>query len=48
MEKNFNVFLLSMTTLAVIVFISLYFVDMDYGRLCNRKCGKSINKKLVG
>lgn len=42
----FNLLLLSMTALAVIVFISLYFVDAGYGRFYNRKWGKPINNKL--
>lgn len=46
MQHSFNILLLSMTVLAVIVFIALYFVDAGYGRFYNRKWGKPINNKL--
>ena len=46
MQHSFNIFLLTMTVLAVIVFIALYFVDVGYGRFYNRKWGLSINNKL--
>jgi len=42
----FNILLLSMTILAVVVFISLYFVDAGYGMFYNKKWGPSINNKL--
>ena len=35
-----------MTVLAVVVFISLYFVDAGYGMFYNKKWGPSINNKL--
>lgn len=42
----FNLLLLSMTILAVVVFISLYFVDAGYGRFYNRKWGMPVNNKI--
>lgn len=46
MQHSFNILLLSMTVLAVVVFVALYFVDAGYGRFYNRKWGKSINNKV--
>ncbi len=45
-QASFNILLLSMTVLAVIVFVALYFVDAGYGRFYNKKWGPSINNKL--
>lgn len=45
MNHSFNILLLSMTLLAVIVFIALYFVDVGYGRFYNPKWGKSISNR---
>lgn len=42
----FNILLLSMTILAVVVFVSLYFVDAGYGMFYNKKWGPSVNNRL--
>ena len=46
MQQIFNLFLLSMTLLAVVVFIVLQFVNVGYGRFYNRKWGKSVVNKI--
>ncbi len=43
----FYIYLWVMIGLAVIVFISLYFVDAGYGRFTSSKWGKAINNKLA-
>lgn len=45
-QHRFNIFLLVMTILAVVVFISLYFVEAGYGMMRNKKWGKTINNKI--
>lgn len=45
-EYQFNQFLAIMAVLAVIVFISLFFVDAGYGKFYDRKWGLAINNKL--
>lgn len=42
----FNILLLSMTIMAVVVFVALYFVDAGYGMFYNKKWGPSVNNKL--
>ena len=46
MQQIFNLFLLSMTLLAVVVFIVLQFVNVGYGRFYNRKWGKPVVNKI--
>ena len=43
----FNIYLWVMIGLAVVVFISLYFVEAGYGMFTSNKWGKSINNKLA-
>lgn len=43
---TFNVFLIVMTAIAVVVFISLFFVDAGYGKFYDKKWGPAINNKL--
>lgn len=43
---TFNLFLIVMAALAVIVFISLFFVDAGYGKFYNPKWGPSIDNHL--
>ncbi len=42
----FNVFLAIMVVIAVIVFVSLYFVDAGYGIMFDKKWGVSVNNKV--
>lgn len=42
----FNVFLVTMSFVAVIVFVSLYFVDAGYGIMFDKKWGVSVNNKV--
>ncbi len=42
----FNIYLWAMVGMAVVVFISLFFVDAGYGMLMSPKWGKGINNKL--
>ena len=43
----FNIYLWVMIGLAVVVFISLYFVEAGYGMFTSNKWGKCINNKLA-
>ena len=45
--ETFNYFLIGMTICAVIVFISLYFVEAGYGMFINKKWGLTINNKTA-
>ncbi len=42
----FNVLLITMTVLAVVVFVALFFVDAGYGMLLDRKWGKTVPNKI--
>lgn len=42
----FNIFLIVMAVIAVIVFVSLFFVDAGYGKFYHRKWGPSIDNHL--
>ena len=42
----FNVFLMVMAVLAVVVFVSLFFVDAGYGKFYNPKWGPSVDNHL--
>ena len=44
--QNFYIFLVIMTVVAVVVFVSLFFVDAGYGKFYNKKWGPAINNKL--
>jgi len=44
---QFDVFLLTMSLLAVVVFITLYFIDAGYGITFDNKWGFSINNKIA-
>ena len=46
MLENFNIFLITMSIIAVIVFIALYFVTAGYGVFYNKKWGPSIPNKI--
>ncbi len=43
----FNIYLWVMIGVALVVFVSLYFVEAGYGMLISKKWGKSINNKLA-
>ena len=43
---QFNIFLMVMTGIAVVVFVSLFFVDAGYGKFYDKKWGPAINNKL--
>ena len=45
-EFTFNCFLLAMTILAVVVFISLFFVDAGYGKFYTKKWGPAVGNRL--
>lgn len=45
-QHGFNVFLITMSATALIVFIALYFVDAGYGKFYNKKWGPSVSNKL--
>ncbi|MBQ1938274.1 MAG: DUF1295 domain-containing protein [Bacteroidales bacterium] len=42
----YNIFLLTMTVIAVFVFVTLFFVDAGYGKFYNKKWGPAVNNKL--
>lgn len=42
---TFNIFLAVMSAIAVVVFISLFFVDAGYGKFYNRKWGPSVGNR---
>lgn len=43
---QFNIFLMVMAGIAVVVFVSLFFVDAGYGKFYDKKWGPAINNKL--
>ena len=43
---QFNIFLIVMACVAVVVFVSLFFVDAGYGKFYDRKWGLAVNNKL--
>ena len=43
---QFNIFLMVMAAIAVVVFVSLFFVDAGYGKFYDKKWGPAINNKL--
>ena len=43
---QFNVFLIIMACIAVVVFVSLFFVDAGYGKFYDKKWGPAVNNKL--
>jgi 3-oxo-5-alpha-steroid 4-dehydrogenase 1 len=43
---QFNIFLMVMTGIALVVFVSLFFVDAGYGKFYDKKWGPAINNKL--
>ena len=45
-EHSFNLYLIVMSAIAVVVFVSLYFVDAGYGKFYNKKWGPTVNNKL--
>ena len=47
LTSAFNIYLWVMVGLAVVVFISLYFVNAGYGQFTSSKWGKSINNKVA-
>ena len=44
--QQFNIFLIAMASIAVVVFVSLFFVDAGYGKFYDRKWGPAVNNKL--
>jgi len=44
---TFTIFLIVMTVVAIIVFITLYFVDAGYGILLHKRWGVSISNKIA-
>lgn len=45
MEKNFSIFLIGMSIVALIVFIALFFVTAGYGKFASKRWGPSIGNK---
>ena len=43
---QFNIFLIVMSCIAVVVFVSLFFVDAGYGKFYDKKWGPAINNKV--
>ena len=43
---TFNLFLIVMSVIAVVVFVSLFFVDAGYGKFYDKKWGPAVNNKL--
>ena len=43
---TFNIFLVIMAVVALIVFVSLFFVDAGYGKFYDKKWGPAVNNKL--
>ena len=43
---TFNIFLVVMAVVAVVVFVSLFFVDAGYGKFYDRKWGPAINNRF--
>ncbi len=44
--NHFNLFLLGMTIVAVVVFVSLFFVDAGYGKFYTKRWGPSVSNRL--
>ena len=44
--QSFHLFLIIMAVMALVVFVSLFFVDAGYGKFYNPKWGPAINNKL--
>ena len=42
----FNIFLIVMSAIALVVYVSLFFVDAGYGKFYNPKWGPSVNNKV--
>ena len=45
--SQFDLFLTIMVVIAVIVFITLYFVEAGYGKMISSKWGPAINNKVA-
>ena len=43
---QFNLFLIVMAAVALVVFVSLFFVDAGYGKFYHKKWGPTVNNKL--
>ena len=43
---TFNLYLIIMSAIAVVVFVSLFFVDAGYGKFYDKKWGPAVNNKL--
>ncbi|MCR5013410.1 MAG: DUF1295 domain-containing protein [Bacteroidales bacterium] len=43
---QFNIFLVVMAVIALVVFVSLFFVDAGYGKFYHKKWGPAVNNKL--
>ena len=43
---QFNIYLIVMTTIALAVYVSLFFVDAGYGKFYNKKWGPAISNKI--
>ena len=43
---TFNLFLIIMASIALVVYVSLFFVDAGYGKFYDPKWGPSVNTKL--
>ena len=44
--QSFHVFLMVMAVVALVVFVSLFFVDAGYGKFYDKKWGPAVNNKL--
>lgn len=44
--ETFNIFLMVMTAIALVVFVSLFFVDAGYGKFYNPKWGPAVDNRL--
>ena len=44
--QTFNLFLIIMASIALVVYVSLFFVDAGYGKFYNPKWGPSVNNKF--
>ena len=45
-EHQFYVYLIVMAAIALVVFVSLFFVDAGYGKFYDKKWGHAVNNKL--
>ena len=43
---QFNIFLIVMAAIALVVYVSLFFVDAGYGKFYSKKWGPAVNNKL--